>query len=253
LTLDPAHVMAVVGNATTGLIQSFSGITFDGGATFGAPITAESAIGLNVVGAGQFSVKVAHGTPTMLVDMEPGDAATTSRADLAALGGSTWGVQTVEGASLTSVVGYSPSVAVSDGGVHAVYFERGLGAPDAATSQIHVVDVVGGSVGSVQTPIAAYADNDPVNPLVGAASAVGPDGRLHIAYIASPSSGNVSIFEARPQSTVAGSPILTDTVDDTLGPADPPSVNMLIEPSGRIDIVYMRLSANAVYFATREP
>ena len=112
---------------------------------------------------------------------------------------------------------------------------------------------MGGAVSDAETPLVPAPDTDPIYPLVGAAAAHGPQGRLHNAFIASPSPGKVSLYEARPESTLPGAPILIDTVDDTLSVSDPPSVNMLIEPSGRVDIVYMRLKAGEVYFATRSP
>jgi hypothetical protein len=252
LTLDSSRVMAAVGNATFGTIESYVGTTFDGGAHFGAATTAESGIGLNVVGAGQFSLRLGPGgKPMMLVDMEPADAATTSRADLVSFNGSAWGVTTIAGANLASVIGYSPSLAVADGGVRAVYYERGLGPPEAGVSQLEVTTVAGGAVSDAATPIDAAPDSSPYFPLVGAAAAVGPDGRLHIAFIASTSLGKVTLYEARPETNVPGSPIIIDTVDDRLSVEDPPSVNMLIEPSGRIDIAYVQLASGQGYFATR--
>jgi len=254
VAVDPAHVMAAVGDNVTETIQSYLVTPYDGGANIATPATVESSIGISLLGAGQFSLR-SGGAPEMLIDMEPGDAA-GSRADLAVWNGSSWKVQTIEGNALDAAIGYGPSLAVTDGGFRAVYYEQNPGTSDAGTSQIHVAtfSTLGGAPTAITRPIDASLDNDPSGPLVGAAAAVGPDGRLFIAYVAySPTSKSEVLYLARPESAVPGAPFITDTIDNQLSAADPPSVNLIVEPSGRVDIVYMRLEANSVYFATRDP
>ncbi len=249
--LDPTHVLAAIGLGSTGTIASYVGSVTGGAVAFAPPSTVESGISPLVTGAGAFSLQSGK-SPSILIDMQPADAS-SSAAELAVLTGSSWSLATVESDTRDgSVVGYSPSLATQDGGVTAVYYERDLGTADAGTSQIHVATGAGSQF-TIARPLPATPDNDPNNPLVGASAAIGPDGRLFIAYVASPSPGKVVLYLARPESTLAGAPYIIDTIDDRLSEPDALSVNLIVDPSGRIDVVYMRQTAGSVYFATRDP
>jgi hypothetical protein len=252
-TFGAGELMAVVGDVSSGTIVSYLGSADGGAGMFGSAVSVASGLGFDVVGSGAFSLRSNGGSPTMLIDDGPSDAS-ASRADLAVWNGSAWKTTTVEGAMLQAVVGYSPALALTDAGARAAYFERGLGSvADGGRSQLHLATLAGGPSSSITTPLPSVLDNDPENPTVAVASAIAPDGRLFLAYVAPGANGKVSLYLVRPESSLPGAPLIQDTIDDALSVADVTSVQMLIEPSGRIDVAYTRLVSQGVYLAVRQP